>query len=244
MNPPSVKTLRSLSTVLCALTGVGIGAEAATAAPTGALMALNPTELDTSAALPLPAPTSTIVSTSAATLLETPIGLQTIPEQGLEIAQATGRRRRRRTVRRTAPAENYIGIGLNVGVEDGGDSALGTENVAIFSRIKLARRFSLRPSVIIANDATFTVPATFDIPLRGRSARLLAKPVPEVYVGGGILFGLDSDDSNEVGGAALGGIDIPFAKQFTATVNLTAGFADSDTSIGALFGVAYRFPRR
>ena len=248
MNSPSVKTLRSLSTVLCALTGVGIGTEAATAAPAEALTAFNPETPDLnvapSPATPVSAPASTTVSTSAVALLETPIGLQAIPDRGVEIAQATGRRRRRRTVQRTAPSENYIGVGLNVGVSNDGNSALGAERATFFSRIKLARRFSLRPSVVIGDDAVFTFPATFDIPLRGKSPRFLTKPTPEVFVGGGLLFGLDSDDSNEIGGAVLSGIDFPFAKQLTANVSLTAGFSDGDTSVGALFGIAYRFPRR
>ncbi|MEO0949358.1 MAG: hypothetical protein AAFY11_14685 [Cyanobacteria bacterium J06641_5] len=245
MSSPPIKALRSLPTVLCALTGVGIGAEAVTAAPAKTLTAFNPEAFDLNVAPPPAAPTSTTISTSAATLLETPIGLQTIPERGLEVAQATGRRRRR-AVRRTPPAENYIGAGFNIGLSDGENSAsaLGTENAVIFSRIKLSRRISLRPAVVVGNDATFTVPATFDIPLRGKSPTFLAKPRPEAFVGGGLLFGLDSEDSNEVGGAILGGIDYPFARQLTANVTVTSGFSDGDVSVGALFGVAYRFPRR
>lgn len=249
MKSPSANTLRSLPTALCALTGLGIGAEAATANPAETLLAFEPAaaqNLPVTTAVPAPdAPiiASAAVSTSATALLETPVGLQAIPDRGLELAQ-TGRRRRRRTVRRTAPAENYIGIGFNVGVSDDGDSALGTENVALFSRLKLARRFSLRPAVIIGDDAVFTFPATFDIPLRGRSPQLLAKPAPEVYVGGGLLFGIDDDDSNEIGGAIVGGVDFPFAKRFVANASLTLGLSDGDSNLGALFGIAYRFPRR
>jgi len=246
MSSPPIKTLRSLPTVLCALTGVGIGTEAVTAAPAETLTAFNPEAIDLNVAPSPTAPASTTVSTSAATLLATPIGLQAIPDRGLEVAQATGRRRRR-AIRRTPPSENYIGAGFNLGVSDGNNAALGDENVAFFSRIKLARRFSVRPSAVVGSNATFTIPATFDIPIRSKEDPkfLLAQPRPEAFVGGGLLFGLDSDDSsNAVRGAIVGGFDYPFANQLTANVTLTTGFIDGDVAVGALFGVAYRFPRR
>ena len=197
----------------------------------------------------------TQASTSATALQEVPVGLQVDPKGDSELAQAT-RRRRRRTLRRDRPDENYIGLGLNLGID--GDTALGeSETVAFFGRIKLARRFSLRPSVIIDDEAVISFPATFDIPLSGRNSTNLLPQTPiELFVGAGPLFTIDSETitlldgsegdsvNNEIGVATITGVDVPVSKRLTASANLIVGFSGDDVNVGSILGIAYRFPRR
>lgn len=273
MNSPATKTLQSLSTALWVLASLGAGTTVATAAPVtfslgkttetaaataapssraadptrtpvtfslgGTTTRKPPTTDDSVAARPI---LGTQASTSATTLQESPADLQVIPKDDLELAQAT-RRRRRRTLRRSKPDENYIGVGLNIGLE--GETALGdSETIALFGRVKLARRFSLRPSVVIDDNATISFPATFDIPLSGGGNNLLPKAPVELFVGAGPLFTLDDDGDNEIGVASLAGVDVPFLNRFTASANLIVGFSDDDVDLGTILGIAFRFPRR
>ncbi|MDR9404402.1 MAG: hypothetical protein RI580_13280, partial [Halothece sp. Uz-M2-17] len=69
-------------------------------------------------------------------------------------------RRRQRSVRRQASNPNYIGVGLNVGLD--GDTALGDTEFAINSRIKLTPNFSFRPGAVIGENAVILVPFTYD----------------------------------------------------------------------------------
>ncbi len=258
MNLPATKTLQSLSTVLLALAGLGATATAAAARPKSPITPIhNPVTFKIEppkpvrSVRPARAATKTVTaesiaalpgadaSTNATTLLEAPEQLDT---EG-EVAQAT-RQRRRRTVRRGKPDENYLGVGINIGLD--GETALGeSETLTVFGRVKLARRFSLRPSVIIDDAAVISFPATYDIPLSGRDReRLLPEAPVEFFIGAGPLFTLDDDDSNEVGVAGLTGVDVPFARRFTVSTNLIVGFSDDEVNLGGVVGVAFRFPRR
>ncbi|MDR9402442.1 MAG: hypothetical protein RI580_03285, partial [Halothece sp. Uz-M2-17] len=148
-------------------------------------------------------------------------------------------RRRQGSVRRQASNPNYIGVGLNVGLD--GDTALGDTEFAINSRIKIAPNFSFRPGAVIGDNAVILVPFTYDFtPQNVRVANNSLGLTP--YVGGGILFTTDDNSDDDLGGLVTAGLDIPISRQFTANTALNVGFVDDDTEWGLLLGVAYNIP--
>jgi len=158
---------------------------------------------------------------------------------GEEVAQVE-RRRRPPSVRREAFKPNYIGAGLNVGLD--GQTALGETNFAINSRIKLTPDLSFRPGAMIGDNAAILVPVTYDfkatdITVGERGFSLTP------YLGGGVFFTTDDESDDDVGGLLTAGVDVPISRQFTANAGLNVGFVDDDTEWGLLVGVGYNLPR-
>jgi hypothetical protein len=136
--------------------------------------------------------------------------------------------------RATRSGSSYIGIGGNIGLT-GDETPVGESSFAIFSKIGLTRTFSVRPSVLIEDDAAILIPLTLDFS---------GENIPEAqvsiapYIGGGLAIST-GDDSN-VGGLITGGLDIPLASKFTANAAANVTFFD-DTEVGLQLGVGYNF---
>jgi len=157
---------------------------------------------------------------------------------GEAVAQVE-RRRRPPSVRREAFKPNYIGVGVNLGID--GNTALGNTEFAVNSRIKLTPELSFRPGAIIGNNAAILVPVTYDftatdVTIGERSFSLTP------YIGGGIFFTTDDESEDDLGGLLTAGVDIPISRQLTANAGLNVGF-ENDTEWGILVGVGYNLPR-
>jgi len=157
---------------------------------------------------------------------------------GEAVAQVE-RRRRPPSVRREAFKPNYIGVGVNLGID--GNTALGNTEFAVNSRIKLTPELSFRPGAIIGNNAAILVPVTYDftatdVMIGERSFSLTP------YIGGGIFFTTDDESEDDLGGLLTAGVDIPISRQLTANAGLNVGF-ENDTEWGILVGVGYNLPR-
>ncbi|HAZ47230.1 MAG TPA: hypothetical protein DCZ55_22940 [Cyanobacteria bacterium UBA11371] len=136
--------------------------------------------------------------------------------------------------RPTRSGSSYIGIGGNIGI--GGDTALGEFGFAVFSKIGLTQRFSLRPAIVVSGDADILIPVTFDFPIQAEPfERINLAP----YVGAGAII-TTSDDST-VGLLLTGGVDLPLTEQFTATAGLNLGFNTDTVGVGLIVGVGYNF---
>lgn len=180
-----------------------------------------------------PAPIPGSFDTSAATLLT---GTTSKP------SPATNATRNSRDVaqaeidpgRPTRSGSSYVGIGGNIGI--GGDTALGEFGFAVFSKIGLSQRFSIRPAIVISGDADILIPVTFDFPIQAEPfERINLAP----YVGAGAII-TTSDDST-VGLLLTGGVDLPLSEQFTATAGLNLGFNTDTVGVGLMVGVGYNF---
>ena len=192
-------------------------------------------------------------STAAQTLNTTPIratargilddsGQETLSEEKTEIiqsAQSRRRRRRRRTSKVTA--KNYLGLGGSLGLIEDAYGDFGA--LAVTSKLRFLKvikgyqggtDLSLRPSVIVGKDVTFTVPVTIDFRLPGFSKKMSAF-VP--YIGGG-LNATTGDDSS-VDFLLSGGVDFPL-EDFTVNGQLNVGFLD-DTALGLTLSIGYNF---
>jgi hypothetical protein len=69
--------------------------------------------------------------------------------------------------RETRSGPSYLGVGANIGAL--GSSSIGDIGLMVYSKIGLTRYFSIRPAITtnFVDDATFLVPATFDLaPIR------------------------------------------------------------------------------
>jgi hypothetical protein len=138
--------------------------------------------------------------------------------------------------RGTRSGSSYVGVGLNVGLT--GDTALGDTNFTVLSKIGLTRTISVRPSVIIGDDADILIPVTLDFPsYTADDIGISAAP----YVGAGVA--ITTGDSDLVRLLLTGGVDVPITPQFTATAAVNAAVFD-DTDIGILLGVGYNFNSR
>ncbi len=131
----------------------------------------------------------------------------------------------------TRSSSSYFGIGGNFGIT--GDSAIGNQSLAIFSKIGLNSFLSVRPSALIDfdNDATFLIPLTFDLPTISPLGLGIGP-----YVGGG--FAASTDDG--VGGAIIAGIDAPLTSRFTVNAGVNVGFV-GDVDLGVQVGIGYNF---
>lgn len=136
--------------------------------------------------------------------------------------------------RATRSGSSYIGVGLNIGI-DGKGSALGEGAFAVFSKIGLTRDLSLRPAVLLGDNAFFSVPLTIDFVPRETSAQVAIAP----YLGGGVAF--STGDDSGIGGVATAGIDVPLTPEFTATAALNVGILTGNFDVGILVGGAYNF---
>lgn len=135
--------------------------------------------------------------------------------------------------RATRSGPSYIGVGGNIGF--GGDTTLSEGAFAIISKVGLTRNLSVRPSVLLGDNAVFLIPLTVDFPSQGvEPINLGVAP----YLGGGVALSTGRD--NTIGALISGGVDVPLSPQFTATAGVNIGFID-ETEVGLLLGVGYTF---
>jgi hypothetical protein len=138
--------------------------------------------------------------------------------------------------RKTRSGSSYVGVGANVG--GFGNTSVGSPGLMLYSKIGLTRYFSVRPAVVtdFSNDATFILPATFDLaPIRLGSVGSNAISVAP-YIGGGATITTDGDAR----ALLTGGVDVPINSRFTATLGLNTTFGN-DVDLGGFIGVGYNF---
>ena len=164
-----------------------------------------------------------------------------------ELAQAPAnndnysRERRRYENRQYRSGYSYIGGGFTIGTsgenrETSVESSLGEAGVAFFGRLAFSENLSIRPSVIIGDGTTITVPFTYDWSL----SQAPNEPPIALFVGGG--FGLDLKNGNH-GPLISTGIDIPFRDKYTFNATLDAAFfEEGEWDWGLTLGVGYNFP--
>ncbi|EDX73636.1 outer membrane insertion C-terminal signal domain protein [Coleofasciculus chthonoplastes PCC 7420] len=148
--------------------------------------------------------------------------------------------------RGTRGVPNYLGIGVNIGLtedddeatDDGGGTALGDAGFVINGKIGLSRTLSLRPGVIIGDDALFMVPLTYDFIIPRVDPFEPVRFAP--FLGGGVALSTDSDDN--IGFLLTGGVDVPLSRSFVANGSINIGFIEDETDIGIILGVGYTFP--
>ncbi len=131
---------------------------------------------------------------------------------------------------------SYLGVGVNLGLT--GETPLSETNFTVYSKILLTPSLSLRPSVIIGNNAEFLIPVTYDF-----SRAPIGEGIPRVvpFLGGGIA--ILTGDTSEVDLLLTGGVDIPLSRQLTATATLNLTPFNS-FDVGVLLGLAYNFDSR
>ncbi|NEQ64831.1 MAG: hypothetical protein F6K21_04885 [Symploca sp. SIO2D2] len=135
------------------------------------------------------------------------------------------------------PIPNWIGVGGNIGLTDNDEeSAIGRGAFVVNAKLNLVRNISLRPAVIIADNTTFLVPATYDfiIPADKPFGRIKFAP----FVGGGAAF--STGDNSSVGFLLTGGVEVPLSRQFVANGSINIGFLET-TDVGIQLGVGYLF---
>lgn len=137
--------------------------------------------------------------------------------------------------RATRAGSSYLGVAGNIGI--GGDTAVGSGNIAVISKIGLTRTFSVRPAAIIGDETVLLVPLTYDFSLE-RSTEPIEPARFAPYVGAGVAINIGDDSA--VGFLASAGVDVPLTPQLTATAGLNANFK-SETDVGLLIGVGYNF---
>ncbi|MGL5940455.1 MAG: hypothetical protein ACRC2S_08725 [Waterburya sp.] len=135
--------------------------------------------------------------------------------------------------RETRSGSSYIGLGGNIGFD--GETSIGKSSFAVISKIGLTDSISFRPTALIEDDATFTLPLTVDFFSEEVEALDTGFSVAP-YVGGGIS--LDTGEGDTVGIVVTGGLDIPISSDFTANAAANVKFIDS-TDVGLLLGVGY-----
>ncbi|MFB2835456.1 hypothetical protein [Floridanema evergladense] len=202
---------------------------------------INSTPSDKSA----PVPGTTL--TSAANLLGEPVANSNsrTSTRSREISQTSNSRTKKRTQvaqqyevepgRETRSGSSYVGAGGNIGLT--GESAIGDNGFALFSKIGLTRVLSVRPMVVFSNDTDFIIPITYDFPIAAEPfQRINLAP----FVGLGAIITTNSD--RNAGLALTGGVDIPISGSFTAVGSVTVGFVDT-TTVGLLLGIGYNFGR-
>ena len=196
------------------------------------------TEKPTASTITAPVPGTTITSANV---------LATGSSMTGQFAEPTARNSTQTSTRRVAQAgispgritrggSSYVGIAGNFGIGGGGTS-LGNTNFTVISKIGLTNAFSVRPAVVIGDDATFLIPLTYDFNIS--SADAFSESLPfSPYLGAGIAVSTRSDDN--VAALLSAGVDVPISSQFTATAGLNVGFF-KNTDIGLLVGVGYNF---
>ncbi len=138
--------------------------------------------------------------------------------------------------RGTRSGPSYLGVGANIGAL--GSSSLGDIGLMVYSKIGLTRYFSIRPAITtnFVDDATFLVPATFDLaPIRLGSVSGRGVSIAP-YIGAGAAV----TTNGEFGPLLTGGLDVPISSRLTATVGVNAAFLD-DIDVGPFVGVGYNF---
>ncbi|PSB52070.1 hypothetical protein [Chamaesiphon polymorphus] len=131
----------------------------------------------------------------------------------------------------------YIGIGSAIGL-GGNTTALGTDGVAILTKVRFSDNFSLHDATILfgGGAATSMIIVSADFPIRNNAGQTIISP----FIGGGAM--LRYDRGLLISPAISGGVDIPVSQNFTGTVRLNAGFPDNrNADVGILAGVGYNF---
>ncbi|NDJ19903.1 hypothetical protein [Myxacorys almedinensis] len=138
--------------------------------------------------------------------------------------------------RATRSGSSYVGAGVNIGVGDG-DTALGSTNFEVFSKIGLTPTFSARPSIQFSDDVTILLPVTYDFSFgAGPTEALGFTAAPYVGIGAAISTG----DGGDVALLLTGGVDVPLSEQFTATAAVNASVIGK-AAVGIRVGVGYNF---
>lgn len=180
-----------------------------------------------------PPPVPGTVDTTAATLLTEPTSNPSLATTATSNSPAVAQAELD-PGRSTRSGSSYIGIGGNIGI--GGDTAIGEFGFAVFSKIGLTQRFSLRPAIVVSGDADILIPITYDFPIQ-------AEPFERInfapYVGAGAIITTSNDST--VGLLLTGGVDLPLTEQFTATAGLNLGFNTDTVGVGLMLGVGYNF---
>ncbi|NEP33996.1 MULTISPECIES: hypothetical protein [Moorena] len=131
---------------------------------------------------------------------------------------------------------NYVGIGGHIGFTDDGTN-IGRGGFMINGKYDLSPTLSVRPSILINDDATFVIPATYNFIFQDEP---FEPPTYSAFAGGGLAF--STGDDNNVGLIVTGGVDWPFGPNFVANAALTTGiFVDGAADLGISFGIGYSF---
>ena len=131
---------------------------------------------------------------------------------------------------------NYIGIGGNIGFTDDGTN-IGRGAFMINGKYDLSPTLSVRPSILINDDATFLIPATYNFIFQDEP---FEPPTYSAFAGAGLAF--STGDEDNVGLIVTGGVDWPFGPNFVANAALTGGiFVDGAADLGISFGIGYSF---
>jgi len=141
--------------------------------------------------------------------------------------------------RSTRSGPSYIGVGGFIGFDD--DSALGDGAFSVLSKIGFSRNFSIRPSVLLDDDAVFLIPVTIDFPVDNITDTGVQRISVAPYFGAGISINTDDDTDDDVGFLVTGGVDVPVSRKITATGGVNIGFSDDNADVGLLLGVGYNF---
>ncbi|NET55727.1 MAG: hypothetical protein F6K47_06010 [Symploca sp. SIO2E6] len=187
---------------------------------------------------PVNSPESKVVEPMPGTL-DTSAALLTVEPKSIAEPLDTTVAQRDLDLRRTPrPVPNWIGIGGNIGLSDDNDeeSALGRGAFMVNAKLNLVRNISFRPAVLIADNTTFLLPATYDfvIPAKQPFERIKFAP----FVGGGAAF--STGDNSSVGFLLTGGVEFPISRQFVANGSISIGFLET-TDLGIQLGVGYLF---
>lgn len=138
--------------------------------------------------------------------------------------------------RSTRSGSSYFGVGGNIGLGDG-DTAIGEGSFAVLSKIGLTRDFSIRPSILIEDNATILLPLTYDFTFgEGPTGELGFTAAP--FWGAGAAISTGDDTSVDL--LLTGGIDVPLGTQFTATASVNASVT-GNVAVGLLLGIGYNF---
>ncbi|MFP4104144.1 hypothetical protein [Coleofasciculus sp.] len=143
--------------------------------------------------------------------------------------------------RGTRGVPNYVGVGVNIGLtedDDGDETGLGDAGFVINGKIGLSRNISLRPGVIIGDDAVFMIPLTYDFLIPRVDPFEPVRFAP--FLGGGVALSTDGDDN--IGFLFTGGVDVPLSRSFVANGSINIGFIEDQTDVGIILGVGYTFP--
>jgi len=144
----------------------------------------------------------------------------------LEMAQ--GRRR----VQGTAPGSDFIGIGASFGYVD-------DVSAAIISKISVADRVAIRPSVTIGDNFAVLVPLTYNFTQATNVGGVQVSP----YAGAGASWANENriENGQVVSDLHLllsAGVDVPISRQFTLNAQANLGLLNN-TEFGGTIGVGY-----
>lgn len=138
--------------------------------------------------------------------------------------------------RPTRSGPSYIGVGGNIGLA-GDPIPLGEGAFAAFAKIGLIPRASVRPTIILGDDATILLPVTVDFSFQDFEALDISVGP---YLGAGLGITTGEDDAVDL--LLSGGVDVPFSDRFTGTIGINVAIFD-DPAIGVILGVGYNIGR-